>query len=191
MSRYPDDRFDDQYDDERRDDGRFGPRALAEARAAVRPPGTLLILTGSLLLIGAIMAFIQLPGQPAKMDNAIAQIDADKNMPADQKDFWKGIFTSMKEFFQSPMAPISYALSGVFAILIILGGVKLMNLSGPALPVTASILAMIPCTSSCCCLVGLPAGIWALIVMSRPVVKAAFAANRSGRLGNPDDEYLR
>jgi hypothetical protein len=189
MSRYPDDRYDDRRDD-RFDEGRRDPRSLERAPAPVRVPGTLLIVTGSLLLIAVLLAFIQLPGQPAKMDEAIAQIDANQNMPADQKDMWKNIFTSGKEFFESPAAPASYALSGVFAVLIIVGGVKLMNLSGVAFPVTGSILAMIPCTSSCCCLIGLPAGIWALVVLSRPEVKAAIATNRSGGAA-PDDQYMR
>jgi hypothetical protein len=189
MSSYPDDR----YEDERRDDGYEprGARSIENARASVRVPATLLIVTGSLLLIAVALAFIQLPGQPAEMEKAIADVDADPNMPADQKDFLKKIFTSMKEFAEGPVAPISYGLSGLFAVLIIVGGVKLMNLSGSGFPITASILAMIPCTSSCCCLIGLPAGIWALVVLSRPDVKTAIAANRSGRMGNPDDQYER
>jgi hypothetical protein len=38
---------------------------------------------------------------------------------------------------------------------------------------TASILAMIPCLSPCCIL-GLPFGIWALVVLNKPEVKSAF-----------------
>ena len=41
------------------------------------------------------------------------------------------------------------------------------------LALTASILAIIPCLSPCC-LVGLPIGIWAIVVLSKPEVKAAF-----------------
>jgi hypothetical protein len=190
MSSYPDDRFDDRRDD-RFDDGRRDSRSLESARAAVRVPAVLLIITGALLLIAVVLAFIQLPSQPAEMDKAIADIDANKDIPADQKDMWKKIFTSMKEFFESPMAPVSYSLSGVFGVLILVGGVKLLNLSGTGMPITASILAMIPCTSSCCCLIGLPAGIWALIVLNRPYVRAAIAANRSAPPPNPDDRYMR
>jgi TRAP-type C4-dicarboxylate transport system permease small subunit len=190
MSSYPDDRYDDRRDDHF-DDGRRDGRAFEEARAAVRVPAVLLIITGALLFVAAVLGFIQLPSQPAKMDAAIADVDANKNMPADQKDMMKKIFTTMKEFFEGPVAPVSYSLSIVFAILIAVGGVKLMNLSGSGLALTSSILAMIPCTSSCCCLLGLPAGIWAIAVMSRPHVKAAFAANRAGRITNPDDQYMR
>lgn len=39
----------------------------------------------------------------------------------------------------------------------------------------ASILAMIPCISPCC-IIGLPIGIWALVVLLKPEVKAAFTS---------------
>jgi hypothetical protein len=42
------------------------------------------------------------------------------------------------------------------------------------LALAASIVAMVPCCSPCC-LIGLPVGIWALVVLSKPEVKAAFA----------------
>jgi hypothetical protein len=41
------------------------------------------------------------------------------------------------------------------------------------LAIAASILAMIPCISPCC-IVGLPIGIWCLVVLNKPEVKAAF-----------------
>ena len=40
----------------------------------------------------------------------------------------------------------------------------------------ATIIAMVPCISPCC-LVGLPIGIWALVVLMKPEVKAAFRAS--------------
>jgi hypothetical protein len=189
MSSYPDDRYDDGRRD---DDGRGSPRSFEQARAAARIPATLLIVTGALVLIGAVLSFIQLRTMPAEMDRAIAELDANQQMPADQKDTMKKIFTAMKDYAENPATPYGVALSGVFGLLIIAGGIKLMGLSGSALPVTGSILAMIPCTSSCCCLIGLPAGIWALVVLSRPDVKAAIAANRSGGVGvSPDEQYER
>jgi hypothetical protein len=47
------------------------------------------------------------------------------------------------------------------------------NLQSYGLAMTASIVAMIPCISPCCIL-GLPFGIWALVILNRPEVKAAF-----------------
>ncbi len=52
------------------------------------------------------------------------------------------------------------------------GAVKMKNLKSFGLAMTASILALIPCGS--CWLLGIPFGIWALVVLSRPDVKSAF-----------------
>jgi len=68
------------------------------------------------------------------------------------------------------------ALHIVGTVVIALGALRMKNLQSYGLAVTASILAMIPCTSSCCCLIGLPIGIWALIVLMDKDVKAAFGA---------------
>ena len=50
---------------------------------------------------------------------------------------------------------------------------RMKELESWGLCVAASILAMVPCVSPCC-LVGLPIGIWCLVVLNRPEVKAAF-----------------
>lgn len=51
---------------------------------------------------------------------------------------------------------------------------KMTNLVDHKLCMIASITAMVPCFS--CWLVGLPIGIWALVVLSKPEVKSAFTA---------------
>jgi hypothetical protein len=42
------------------------------------------------------------------------------------------------------------------------------------LAMAGAIAAMIPLTTSICCVAGLPLGIWALVVLNKPEVKAAF-----------------
>jgi len=64
---------------------------------------------------------------------------------------------------------IGIAVSG----LILFGGLKMKKLESHGLAMGASIIAMIPCISPCC-LVGLPIGIWAVVVLSKPEVKGAF-----------------
>jgi hypothetical protein len=59
------------------------------------------------------------------------------------------------------------------AVLIALGGMRMMSLRSYGLALAASIIAMVPCLSPCCCL-GLPAGIWALVVLNDANVKASF-----------------
>ena len=66
---------------------------------------------------------------------------------------------------------------GFFAILggvVLFGGLKMKNLQSYGLAMAAAIMAMLPCTVGWCCLLGLPLGIWALIVLMKPEVKAAF-----------------
>jgi hypothetical protein len=57
--------------------------------------------------------------------------------------------------------------------LIFFGAMKMRQLNNWGLALASSILAMIPCLSPCCCL-GLPIGIWALVVLLDNNVKASF-----------------
>jgi hypothetical protein len=59
---------------------------------------------------------------------------------------------------------------------IIYAGVQMKNLRNRTMAMIASILVMIPCFTSCCCLIGIPIGIWALVVLSKPEVKEAFTS---------------
>ena len=57
---------------------------------------------------------------------------------------------------------------------IIVGILKMMKLQSYGFAMTATILAMIPCLSPCC-LLGLPFGIWGIVILCKPEVKEAFA----------------
>ncbi|HTL98657.1 MAG TPA: hypothetical protein VL181_07620 [Holophagaceae bacterium] len=63
----------------------------------------------------------------------------------------------------------------IIGAVVFMGGSKMKNLQGYGFVLTAAILAMIPCISPCC-LLGLPIGIWAVVVLVKPEVKAAFTA---------------
>lgn len=54
-----------------------------------------------------------------------------------------------------------------------MGAGKMERLQGYNMALATAIVAMVPCVSPCCCL-GVPIGIWAVIVLSRPEVKSAF-----------------
>jgi hypothetical protein len=69
---------------------------------------------------------------------------------------------------------LAFAVVGVLGgIFILFGGIKMRRLESYGLCMAASIVAMIPCLSACC-LVGLPIGIWSLVMLSKPEVKSAF-----------------
>jgi len=60
-------------------------------------------------------------------------------------------------------------MSGV----ILMGALKMKALEKHGFAMVATIIAMVPCISPCC-FVGLPIGIWALVILNKPEVKAAF-----------------
>jgi hypothetical protein len=59
---------------------------------------------------------------------------------------------------------------------LIFAGLQMMKLQSHTMVFVASILAMIPCFTSCCCVFGIPIGIWSLLVITKPDVKAAFTS---------------
>jgi predicted Zn finger-like uncharacterized protein len=61
----------------------------------------------------------------------------------------------------------------VYWSLVTLGAVKMKNLSSYGFAMTSCILAMLPC--SLCCILGLPFGIWGIVVLNKPEVKEAFS----------------
>lgn len=58
------------------------------------------------------------------------------------------------------------------AVVILIGALKMKKLESYAFSMVSSILVMLPC--SLCCVIGIPIGIWALVVMNKPEVKSAF-----------------
>ncbi len=58
-------------------------------------------------------------------------------------------------------------------VLILVAAGKMKKLESYGLAVTASVLAMIPCVSPCC-IIGLPIGIWSLVVLLNQDVKSGF-----------------
>jgi hypothetical protein len=59
-------------------------------------------------------------------------------------------------------------------IFVLYGALKMKDLQKHTLCILASIVALIPCISPCCC-VGIPIGIWALIVLNKPEVRDYFS----------------
>jgi hypothetical protein len=74
-----------------------------------------------------------------------------------------------------PLQIFFLGLKVIGLALIAWGAWRMRQLRSYGLAMTASILAMIPCFSDCCCVIGLPVGIWSLIVLLDKDVKAAFA----------------
>jgi hypothetical protein len=134
--------------------------ALNPAADLVNGPGIGLIATGALnILFGLLRVVISLTGFGIGMFSGASGANDE--------------MTKMIMSMAGTVGVVFGALGVVCGGITLLGGLKLRKFESYGLCMTACILAMIPCTSPCC-LVGLPVGIWVLIVMSKPEVKSQF-----------------
>lgn len=63
----------------------------------------------------------------------------------------------------------------VASAFVLYGGMQMKGLKNYTMALVAAIVAVVPCFIPCpCCFVGIAAGIWAIIVLIKPEVKAAF-----------------
>ena len=69
--------------------------------------------------------------------------------------------------------PMLGLISVAASPLIIFGGLQMLGMRRYSTALLASILALVPVTSLCC-ISGIPIGIWALIVLRDPEVRASF-----------------
>ena len=67
----------------------------------------------------------------------------------------------------------------VVSVFVIYAGLQMRKLQGWGLSMAGAILAMIPCISPCC-LLGLPIGVWAVLVLIDEEVKRSFDTGGAG-----------
>ena len=176
-----DENRDDRYDDDRdsRDDRRNDRRPediVAIAKAKVKAPAILMLIAGIITVLMLAYNIVDSVGkdQLAEFQKERQQAENDPKMDDNTKKMVKPIY----DFFENvlvniiPFQPALWGISGLVALVTIVGSIRLMNLSGSGWPRAAAILNMITCFSGCC-LIGLPVGIWVLIVLGNPDVKAA------------------
>lgn len=136
--------------------GAYPPQPTAEEQ--VRLPATLLLITGILgAVVQAISLLFTLLGTTA--------------------DLVRASLGPTEEAFASAMSGSIAIFSSIIglatAALLVYGALKMKDLQSYTLSMAASIVALVPCVSPCC-LLGLPIGIWSLVVLLKPDVKAAF-----------------
>ncbi len=140
--------------------------STAEAKGAVLGPAAALII---LALIDGILAVLQL------ISGLVGGVAGWMGIGPAGIQFGPGEL-HMEEITEWMAGPVGLAGSVISLILsgvILVGGLRMLGLRNYGFCVVVSILAVIPCTTPCCCF-GMAAGIWSLIVLFRPEVKAAF-----------------
>jgi hypothetical protein len=87
----------------------------------------------------------------------------------------------VRKIQEGAVGPVATALQGTFAMVnlfILMSGVQMMRLQNWGMAVAGSVLAILN-IGSCCCVVGLPIGIWSLSVLMSPDVMSIFSAAKT------------
>lgn len=135
----------------------------AAALDYISGPAIGLIVTGGLGIATALYGIV------SHLTGMAIQQSQFQNLPHQNPEMLRLIQT-----FNGP-AGIFLDLIGIaVAIFIIFAAIKMKKLESFGLAMTGTILAMIPCCSPCCC-IGIPIGIWALVVLNKPEVKSYFS----------------
>lgn len=86
-------------------------------------------------------------------------------------------FVRMMQMSAGTLGVVIRCVGILICLFLLYGAIKMKKLESYGLAVAVSIIAMIPCVAPCyspCCIVGLPIGIWALVVLSKPEIKGSF-----------------
>jgi hypothetical protein len=145
-----------------------GPDPL-RARSDVKAPAILMMVIAALGLLGGLLSLVT----GHLFDPATLRTVVEANPEAPE---W---VRQMAERSAEQGGPS--ALGNLLSVLPLLllsalgfvGGLRMMALRTYGLAVAGAVALCIPCVGSCCCL-GIPVGAWALYVLTRPHVKAAF-----------------
>jgi hypothetical protein len=179
MSSGFDDHDDQGYDDRDERPERDAGAVIARARARVSTPGTMLVVAGLVGLLFSVIAIGVMVAAPTVMYDFF--VNMIKNQPQNQQQQKQLKDMEAQKDAMRLDSPVNIASTGVgivLNLLTVIGGLKMRSLSGYGLAMTGAIVGIIP-AGGCCCLT-LPIGIWALIVLANPDVKAGFEAVRSG-----------
>jgi hypothetical protein len=158
-------------------------RAEAEARERVKLPAVFLIVVGVLNLLVALFyagVTIFIAVQPADKMHEM-QIDTYETL-GKSYPFAKEMAAAMRK--QDPedqkvksvaTNSITSAVLLVAALVVIFGGMRMLQMRSYGMCILASIVTSIPCISpTCCCGVGAIVGVWSIIVLLDETVRGFF-----------------
>jgi predicted Zn finger-like uncharacterized protein len=135
--------------------GSYYPDTRSQAASAVLPPGICLIITGILGAAVAVLSIVVAVGNPDMIKESYARLGMQVDTPP------LGLVLVMHGTFL------------LISLLTVVGAIQMIRRRTFGLAMAGAIVAMININSLCCCL-GLPFGIWALVVLVRPDVRELF-----------------
>lgn len=131
--------------------------AEAQARSQVGPPAIALMIASGITFLWylGIVVLMLFAGGMAALD------------PGSGGDPMGGLVTGA-------VAAMVYGFWALMALIAFIGAFRMRQLKSYGLSMASAIIAMVPCTTYMCCLLMMPMGIWALVVLLKPEVKSAF-----------------
>lgn len=142
--------------------GTGGSREAA-LQAVKAPAICLIVMAGlgiALFLFGAAGQF---------MGSALPQQPIPSDLPPALQNMLRSIENS-----RGPLGGILDLFFAAMNGLVLFSAIKMLKLQSRALVIAGCIVAMLPFTVNCCCLLGIPFGIWGLVVVNKPEVKSQF-----------------
>jgi GYF domain 2 len=133
--------------------------AHARAKDAVSGPAIGLMVTAGLGVAGGLVGLVL----------TLARWGAAPEMPGMDPQ----LAHMIQVFAYGPLGIVTKIVGLAISLFVLYGAIKMQKLAGYGFALAAAIVALIPCFSPCC-LIGLPIGIWALVVLSKPEVKSQF-----------------
>lgn len=127
--------------------------------AKLMAPAIGLLLTGVLGMLMTIVSIVMAMGPPPPID---------PNAPPFLQEFQKGA--------NGPQAVAIQSFFVLVNVFIIAGGALMLMRKIRGVGLAASVVAMLN-VGNCCCVLGIPIGIWSLVILLQPDVKAAFDQN--------------
>jgi hypothetical protein len=132
------------------------------ARSLVTGPAVCLLITG---ILGLVVDLGQVAYAAFAKPARIAQ--------ADGNDPWQQLALRVEEANRGPMPIVMGAAFALVSFVVTLAALQMLRLRTHAFAIAGSVLAMLN-LGNCCCLLGLPFGIWSLVALSKPEVRSAF-----------------
>ena len=138
-----------------------GPQT--DADNPLRIPAIGILATG---VLGTVTSFM---GVVSSLMGGVKKTEIPFDMGSPEAERMAKVVLNVLETFNLPLNLMALVLG----ILTLLGGVKMLQRRSYALAMVGAIVGMIPCLSPCCC-TGLPFGIWALVLLSKPEIRDSF-----------------
>ena len=130
----------------------------------VKLPAIFLIITASLGILYYLFNTVYI----LSGSGAMFSQEMPANMPPEFRSFYEGMQRGMHGPLAVAISLFIVALNGF----VLFGAIKMLRLQNHTLALVAAIVAMLPC--HCCCVLSLPFGIWALVVLNNAEVKSQF-----------------